>query len=236
MLEYQCPGCGAIIAADPTSTPDVQCNSCSTIIKLGQDLPIPPLPTPGASTQSQFPPVPGRLNTPLPLPQPGNEGFQSGAHQDEVEDPGWKKSVMQPGVLSIGLVLAPVVITVVIGVILVFIRCITGIIGGEGDLITQGGEIVIGVISLWAVYILGMTFFYADRNWVTDFGLGVVIMGASIGMLNVVLSFPSTFFAVVGHLFYGYVATSTGILAVRLMAPYKGIGNVRYNESRKRRK
>jgi len=143
------------------------------------------------------------------------------------ERPAWLKFLLQVRVLVVIFGIAPVMITVVSGAILSFIHCGTGIASGEGDAVMQVGEIVLGLASLWAMYILGMTFYYADRDWVTDFGHFVMIGGGIWGLYAVATTFPATFLAIMGHLFFAYVALAAIALAVWLLAPYKGIGSPR---------
>ena len=149
------------------------------------------------------------------------------SQQEEKDRPAWMKFLLRPRVLIALLGVSPVMIAVIIIVILSFIRCGVGIAAGEGDVVMQGGEIVLGLAALWAMYILGMTFYYADRDGVTDFGHFVMIGGGIWGLYAVATTFPSSLPAIMGHLFFGYVALATIALAVWLLAPYKGIGRPR---------
>jgi len=201
------------------------------------------LPELGAATENKLsePEVAAEDELPVPesqdpsdlVPEEGMEqSIPVGDQGEDSLESKQKNFLLKPKVLTIGLGLVPVMATVIVGAILVFIRSGTGIANGDGDPVPQGGMIVLGVVALWTMYILVITFFYADRDWVTDFGLFVIILGSGWGMYAVVISFPSTFLAIMRHLFFGYVALSAATLAIWLMAPYKGIGRERYNEGK----
>jgi len=151
----------------------------------------------------------------------------AGTLDKKKEKPAWLKFLLRPRVLAIIFGMAPVMITVIVGTVLVLIRNGTGIANGEGDMLMQGGQIALCVASLWAMYNLGMTFYFADRDMVTDMGHFVMIIGACWGMYSVISTFPSTFPDILKHVFYGYVAVATIALAAWLIAPYKGIGSPR---------
>ncbi len=186
--------------------------------------------------KAELNPVPETTDS--PVSETASEKDESGAEEVSIqlpdedqrevrEKPAWLKFLLQVRVLVVILGVSPVMITVIVGAILVFIRSGTGIASGDGDMLIQVGQIVLGLVSLWAMYILGMTFYFADRDWVTDFGHFVMIGGAIWGMYAVVINFPSGFFAILAYLFYAYVCLAAIALAVWLLAPYKGIGNPR---------